>query len=379
MRNQLEITGLSVRLGGKTVVKEIDLALQSGELACLVGPSGCGKTTLLRTIAGFEQPDSGAIRLHGAAIATTQDSTPPEKRGIGMVFQDLALFPHLTVAGNIAFGMRGQPRPAINQRIGELLELVDMSSLRRCYPHQLSGGQQQRIALIRAMAPRPALLLLDEPFSSQDMERREQLVQEVRNILNKDKITAMLVTHDQHEAFAFADNIGVMNKGRLLQWDSAFDLYHRPQSRFVADFIGQGVLVDARVVNEQTLQTELGEISGELSRRLPPGSEVELLIRPDDIIHDDQSPVRARVVNRLFRGASHLYTLQLNNETRVLCLAPSHHNHQIGERIGIRLNLDHLVIFPQEEEELSQTTKNGQTIRVDERVNGYNRRLIGKS
>lgn len=349
MQNQLELTELSVKLGGKTIVHKVSLALQPGELTCLVGPSGCGKTTLLRTIAGFEQPSSGSVFLHGNKIADSRHATPPEKRGIGMVFQDLALFPHLTIAANIAFGMQGQARPTIDQRIDELLVLIDMRGLRDCYPHQLSGGQQQRIALTRAMAPRPALLLLDEPFSSQDMERREQLVQEVRNILNKDGITAMLVTHDQHEAFAFADNIGVMNEGRLLQWDSAFDLYHRPQNRFVADFIGQGVLINARVLDGQTLQTELGKIRGELSQQLPPESEVELLIRPDDIIHDDQSPVRARVVSKLFRGASHLYTLKLESGSLVLCLAPSHHNHRIGEQIGIRLNLDHLVVFSRQE------------------------------
>ena len=346
MQNRLELNNLSVRLGDKTVVHEINLELHPGELCCLVGPSGCGKTTLLRTIAGFEHPSAGSITLHGKQIADARHSTPPEQRGIGMVFQDLALFPHLTVAGNIAFGMQGESRPTIERRINELLELVKMPTLRNCYPHQLSGGQQQRIALIRAMAPRPALLLLDEPFSSQDMERREQLVQEVRDILNRDGITAMLVTHDQHEAFAFADTIGVINEGSLLQWDSAFNLYHRPLNRFVADFIGQGVLIEARIVDGETLDTQLGRIRGELSRQLPPGSEAELLVRPDDIVHDDQSPVRARVVSRLFRGASHLYTLELDSGTRLLCLAPSHHNHQIDEQIGIRLNLDHLVVFP---------------------------------
>ncbi|HHS83869.1 MAG TPA: ABC transporter ATP-binding protein, partial [Gammaproteobacteria bacterium] len=253
MQNRLELNDLSVRLGDKTIVHGINLVLRPGELCCLVGPSGCGKTTLLRTIAGFEHPAAGSITLHGKRIADVHHSTLPEQRGIGMVFQDLALFPHLTVAGNIAFGMQGESRPAIEQRIDELLELVKMPALRNCYPHQLSGGQQQRIALIRAMAPRPALLLLDEPFSSQDMERRERLVQEVRDILNRDGITAMLVTHDQHEAFAFADSIGVINEGRLLQWDSAFNLYHRPQNRFVADFIGQGVFIEARVVDGEML------------------------------------------------------------------------------------------------------------------------------
>ena len=348
MQGPLELRELTVELEGKPVLQQIDLTLQPGELACLVGPSGCGKTTLLRAIAGFEQPSAGSVRLNGRLLADGAGGVPPEKRGVGMVFQELALFPHLTVAENIAFGLRGVPRNTVRERVDTLLALVEMESRRDCYPHQLSGGQQQRIALVRALAPRPALLLLDEPFSSQDMERREQLVGEVRDILLEEGVTAMLVTHDQHEAFAFADIIGVMNQGRLLQWDSAFDLYHRPASRFVADFIGQGVLIDAIVRNERTLQTELGEVRGELSCRLPPGSEVELLIRPDDVIHDDRSPVRARVVARLFRGASHLYTLELESGTRLLCLAPSHHNHQAGERIGIRLSPDHLVIFPRE-------------------------------
>ncbi len=349
MSTLLELVELSVVLDGESILQRVSLELHEGQLACLVGPSGCGKTTLLRTVAGFEHPSAGSVRLCGRLVADGRCAIPPEKRGVGMVFQDLALFPHLTVAENVAFGMRGDSRIAVERRVGELLELVGMDALRDCYPHQLSGGQQQRVALIRAMAPRPALLLLDEPFSSQDMERREQLVREVREILRKEGITAMLVTHDQHEAFAFGDIIGVMNEGRLLQWDSAFDLYHRPANRFVADFIGQGVLVDAVVRDARTLQTEMGEIRGELTRALPPGSTVELLIRPDDVVHDDRSPVRAKVVGRLFRGATHLYTLALESGTRVLCLAPSHHDHQTGEWIGIRLNLDHLVVFPVED------------------------------
>ena len=342
MSKQLQLNNVSIRLENQTIVQEISFSLIPGEIGCLLGPSGCGKTTLLRAIAGFEQPTVGDIQLHGRQVADPKKCLSPEKRRVGMVFQDLALFPHLSVADNIAFGMRKATKAEINKRIDELLELVDLPHLRNSHPHQLSGGQQQRIALARAMAPRPSLLLLDEPFSSQDSERREQLAREVRNILRKDGITAMLVTHDQHEAFAMADHIGVMTDGRLLQWDTPYNLYHRPRDRTVADFIGQGVFISGTVLGDQQLQTPFGTLSGHFSQALPTDTQVELLVRPDDIIHDDKSSHLATVEEKSFRGADHLYTLRLPGDTRVLCLAPSHHNHQIGEEIGIRLELDHL-------------------------------------
>lgn len=346
MSKQLQLNNVSIQLEHQTIVEEISFSLVPGEIGCLLGPSGCGKTTLLRAIAGFEQPAVGDIQLHGQRVADPKKSLSPEKRRVGMVFQDLALFPHLSVADNIAFGMRNTTKAEASERINELLELVGLPHLRNSHPHQLSGGQQQRIALARAMAPRPSLLLLDEPFSSQDSERREQLAREVRNILRQDDITAMLVTHDQHEAFAMADHIGVMTDGRLLQWDTPYNLYHRPQDRTVADFIGQGVFILGTVLGNQQLQTPFGILSGHYSQTLPAGTQVELLVRPDDIIHDDKSNHLVMVEEKAFRGAEHLYTLRLSDGTQVLCLAPSHHNHQIGEQIGIRLELDHLVVFP---------------------------------
>ncbi|VAX10870.1 Ferric iron ABC transporter, ATP-binding protein [hydrothermal vent metagenome] len=345
MTPQLQLHHISIQIDAQTIIHDISLQLSTGEIGCLLGPSGCGKTTLLRAIAGFEQPAAGEIYLGGKLVASTQIMLPTEQRKVGMVFQDLALFPHLTVAENIAFGMRGASKQAINRRIDELLELIELPSQRNKYPHQLSGGQQQRIALVRAMAPRPDLLLLDEPFSSQDTERREQLAREVRHILQQDNITAMLVTHDQHEAFAMADHIGVMGNGRLLQWDTPYNLYHCPISHEVAGFIGQGVLVHGTVLDERTLQTELGVVSGEFSQPMPAGTKVELLVRPDDIIHDDNSTSVGTVAEKTFRGAEYLYTINLQRNTHVLCLAPSHHDHQIGEKIGVRLELDHLVIF----------------------------------
>ena len=348
MQDHLKLSGVSVDLDGHRIVDDISFSLATGQIGSLLGPSGCGKTTLLRTIAGFEQPAAGSIHLRNKPIADNGHSLAPEHRNIGMVFQDLALFPHLTVAGNVGFGIRHYSSKQRAERIDELLQLVGLSAYHGSYPHQLSGGQQQRIALIRAMAPRPDVLLLDEPFSGQDIELREQLAREVGAILRHDGITALLVTHDQLESFAFADVIGVINKGSLYQWDSAYDLYHQPGNRFVADFIGQGVFVCGSVLDRTQLQTELGIITGDVSKEFPPGTEVDLLVRPDDVLHDDLSPQMATVEKKSFRGADHLYTLLLPGATRVMCLAPSHHNHAIGERIGIRLEIDHLVVFPRE-------------------------------
>jgi len=350
---QLELDDISVDLGGKRVVDHVSFTLAEGEIGCLLGPSGCGKTTLLRTIAGFQAPGTGCVRLAGEPVADPRHQVPPEARQVGMVFQDLALFPHMDVRANIAFGMRSARRRTTrreaDRRVDELLDLVGMRSHAGNYPHELSGGQQQRVALIRAMAPRPPVLLLDEPFSSQDTERRVQLAHEVREILKRDGVTAILVTHDQYEAFAIADRIGVVGQGRLRQWDEAYELYHRPADRFVADFIGEGVFLCGNALNGNVIQTELGVIDGELSQDLPPGTLIELLVRPDDILHDDASPNRATVIARDFRGADHLYTLRMPGNTRLLCLAPSHHNHAVGESFGVRLKLDHLVIFDRDD------------------------------
>jgi len=348
MDHQLEIDQINVHLGNQHIIRNMSFSLAEGEIACLLGPSGCGKTTMLRTIAGFQAPSSGRVLIAGKEICSNHGEARPEERHIGMVFQDLALFPHMTVRKNIAFGMSNTRKKLVNERVDELLELVAMTEYGNSYPHELSGGQQQRIALIRAMAPRPPVLLLDEPFSSQDTERRVQLAHEVREILKRDGVTAILVTHDQYEAFAIADHIGVINEGSLRQWDNAFDLYHTPADRFVADFIGEGVFVCGNTLENSQIQTELGIIQGQLSEQFTAGTQIELLVRPDDIIHDDKSQTKATVIAKDFRGAGHLYTLRMPGSTRLLCLAPSHHNHNIGEQFGVRLNLDHLVIFSRE-------------------------------
>lgn len=350
--NQLELANIDLAYGSALIVRKLSLSLAQGRIGCLLGPSGCGKTTVLRCIAGFERVAAGEIRLAGTLVSSHEHHLAPEKRRIGMVFQDYALFPHLTVGDNIGFGLRALAAGERQARVTELLRVVGLSEQGHKYPHELSGGQQQRVALARALAPRPSLLLLDEPFSNLDVELRERLSYEVRDIIKATGTTAVLVTHDQHEAFAVADEIGIMNEGRIQQWDSPYNLYHRPANRFVADFIGQGVLLPARVINDHQVNLELGTLNsviplecqvgcGNCSRHCP----VEVLLRPDDIIHDDASPMKARVAKKAFRGADILYTLELASGTRVLSLVPSHHNHAIGELIGIRLDVDHVVTF----------------------------------
>jgi iron(III) transport system ATP-binding protein len=334
----LEVHHLRHAYGDYQVVDDLSFSLAYGAICCLLGPSGCGKTTVLRCIAGFENVRGGEIRLAGRTVSGPGVMVAPEKRRVGMVFQDYALFPHLTVGANIAFGLRSDTGRA--ERVRELAELVGLSAALEKYPHEISGGQQQRVALARALAPRPELLLLDEPFSNLDVDLRERLSLEVRDIIKASGATAVLVTHDQQEAFAMADEIGVLHEGHIQQWDTPYNLYHRPGNRFVADFVGQGVFLPARKVNGH-LEIELGTLRADAAG----GEELEVLLRPDDVVHDDAAPTQAEVVHKAFRGAEILYTLRLASGRKVLALVPSHHNHAIGEKIGIRLDVDHVVAF----------------------------------
>ena len=342
----LELRDVSHAYDSRQVLTNLSFSVAKGAIGCLLGASGCGKTTVLRCIAGFEPVTAGEILLSGAVMSRAGRTTPPEKRRIGMVFQDYALFPHLTVARNIAFGLHHMTEVERAARVAELLATVGLDQVKNRYPHELSGGQQQRVALARALAPRPDLMLLDEPFSNLDVEMRERLSLEVRDILKQQNTTAVLVTHDQHEAFNIADEIGIMAGGSIEQWDTPYKLYHEPGSRFVADFIGQGVFLPGTVLNGNRIRVEPGILQGHAAHEWPQGSVVDVLLRPDDILHDDASPLQAQVLHKAFRGAEFLYTLQLPGGGRVLSLVPSHHNHAIGEKIGIRIEIDHLVAFP---------------------------------
>jgi iron(III) transport system ATP-binding protein len=268
-----------------------------------------------------------------------------------MVFQDYALFPHLDVGRNVAFGLNHLPKAARAQRVDEVLALVGLQGTQTRYPHELSGGQQQRVALARALAPQPRLLLLDEPFSNLDVDLRERLAHEVRAILKAAGATALLVTHDQLEAFAMGDVIGVMHQGRLHQWDDAYALYHRPATRFVAEFIGHGVFAPAQIRlmgNEVCVQTPLGALQDVAECPLPSAYEAglcDVLLRADDIVHADDAPVKAQIIRKAFRGSEFLYTLRLSSGEVVMTHVPSHHNHAVGEWIGIRAQVDHVVTF----------------------------------
>ncbi|TQV84764.1 ABC transporter ATP-binding protein [Exilibacterium tricleocarpae] len=345
MPSLLEVDAITCRYDLQPVVENLSFDLDTGAIACLLGQSGCGKTTVLRAIAGFQPVATGRIALQGKNLSAPGFTLAPEKRRIGMVFQDYALFPHLSVSDNITFGLNGLDPRARQSACAELLELVQLTGFARRYPHELSGGQQQRVALARALAPQPTLLLLDEPFSSLDVDLRRALALEVRDILKARQISAVMVTHDQEEAFAFADQIGVVDRGRVEQWDTPFNLYHQPVSRFVANFIGQGVLLPGRALSATAVATELGRITGKHHYEWLANTPVEVLLRPDDIIHDDGSDKRARIVSKVFAGTSTLYTLQLPTGGVIESAFPSHHDYKVGDNVGIRVEAEHLIAF----------------------------------
>lgn len=351
----LNVSQLCVHYAGRThrAVDNVSFTLAAGEIGVLIGPSGCGKTTLLRAVAGLEKATAGSIRLDSEIVSSPEVHLPAESRRIGMVFQDYALFPHLDVANNVGFGLHHLKPAERRLRVQEVLDLVGLSHAENLHPHQLSGGQQQRVALARALAPQPRLLLLDEPFSNLDVDLRERLAHEVRGILKAAGATALFVTHDQLEAFAIGDRIGVMHEGQLQQWDDAYELYHRPATRFVAEFIGHGVFAHAQI--EQTepghvvVHTALGDLNDMQECPLPnayPDGICDVLLRADDIVHDDEAPVKAQILRKAFRGSEFLYTLKLQSGESVMAHVPSHHDHALGEWIGIKAQVDHVVTFP---------------------------------
>ncbi len=345
MTTKIELKNISKFYGDTCAVSNLSLSLKNGDIGCLLGPSGCGKTSVLRIIAGFETLNKGVIKINEKLISTIDSHTPPEKRNIGMVFQDYALFPHLTVKANIEFGLKKKKHAQNQEWVKQLTELVGLESEINKYPHELSGGQQQRVALARALAPKPDLLLMDEPFSNLDVSLREKLSMEVRDILKISGTTALMVTHNQIEAFSMADVIGVMSSGKMEQWDTAHNLYHRPLTPKVADFVGEGVLITGTVTAKDEVKTSLGTLKGSFSYPCSDGCFAEVLIRPEDIVHDDSSVFKGEVVKKQYRGATIMYTLQLPSKEKVLTLVPSHHNHHMGQKIGIKPEVKDIILF----------------------------------
>lgn len=351
----LSVDHLVMRWAGpaaRPVLDGVSLSLMPGEIGVLLGPSGCGKTTLLRVVAGLERPSAGRVAIAGQCVSdpAARLQVPAEKRRIGMVFQDFALFPHLTVAGNVAFGLRHLGRAQRHERVARMLALVGLEGLASRWPHQLSGGQQQRVALARALAPAPDLILLDEPFSSLDTSLRERLVHELRDILKATGATALFVTHDQAEAFALGDKVGVMHQGQLHQWDAPRQLYRQPASRFVAEFIGQGVLLPSRwmAAHDQPVDAAANQHAVAAVVPAPAPAETahhDLLLRASDVTLDPDSSLRAEVLRWVYRGADALGTLRLSDGQLLYAELPPEPTLQPGQEVGIRLVPQEVVTF----------------------------------
>jgi iron(III) transport system ATP-binding protein len=328
-------------------VDGLTLAVERGQILALLGPSGCGKTTTLRLIAGFETPDAGRVLIGGRVMADAEGgvAVAPEERGVGVVFQDYALFPHLTVEDNVAFGLHALPRDQRRQRVRAVLDLVGMLELAGRYPHELSGGQQQRVAVARALAPAPALILLDEPFSNLDADLRAQMRDEVENVLRGTGTTAVFVTHDQEEAFTIADVVGVLNGGRLEQLAPPETIYHHPATPFVAEFVGAADFLPGLVTSEGVV-TEIG-VFGNVEGR-EPGEKVKVMIRPDDITFVPAADGEAVILRRYFRGSETLYCLGLASGHRVHSSQPSAAAFPTGMRVRPEAHVLHVVTFPAE-------------------------------
>ncbi len=347
MDKKLIISNLSLTFEEKNkVLTNINFHIDDSEIGCILGPSGCGKTSLLRAIAGFESISSGSILKDGVCITNSVENTPVANRNMGMVFQDYALFPNMDVKSNIAFGLKNSTELEKDNRVNYLLDLVNLVDCKNKYPHELSGGEQQRIALVRALAPSPDIILMDEPFSNIDQDIKEELVSDVRLLLKELAITSIIVTHDQNEAFNLADKVAIMNNGTIQQVGIPYDIYHKPVNKFVANFIGLGTFLPLKKNNKGDFEIPLGPLdNNRIKNELTKFDNLEMLIRPDDIIHNDLSIKKAKILEKQFRGAEFLYKLLYNNEHQILCYAPSHHNHEIGELIGIELDIQHYVIF----------------------------------
>lgn len=351
----LSCTGVVKRFGEVVALSGLDLAVESGQILALLGPSGCGKTTALRLIAGFDRPDEGEISVAGRVVSSEGMVVPPEKRRIGMVFQEGALFPHLTVEQNVGYGLRKDLDRS--QRIDQVLELIGLTQMRRRLPHEMSGGQQQRVALGRALAPSPDILLLDEPFSNLDAKLREQLQQDVVSILHASNVTAVFVTHDQQAALTVGDRVAVMNEGRLEQSGSPSVVFHSPRTRFVANFVGAVDFLPVEM-RDGHLTSELGDLEefneADQPHERPSGAvplgecsisgcDMELMVRPDcvECVFDEEG--KGIVVSREFQGPFYMYHVRMPSGREVRSLMSHIAEFPVGTRVTPRLRQGHRI------------------------------------
>ncbi|CAH0526901.1 ABC transporter ATP-binding protein [Vibrio hippocampi] len=342
MTRALTIENLSCQYDSQTILEALSLQVNQGEIVCLLGASGCGKTTLLKAIAGLLPLSEGTLKLGDRVIDNGDVWTPPEQRNIGMIFQDYALFPHLTVAKNVAFGLKQYSAHEVEAIVKEMLALVHLSDFADRYPHQLSGGQQQRVAIARSLAYKPDLLLLDEPFSNIDTQVRHELIQEIRKIFKAQGVTAIFVTHSREEAFAFADKMAVMNKGVIEQYGTASELYFSPSSQFVADFLGGGSYLEATHKSSGTFETKIGDITLSDAMKLESNIACQLLLRPQHIKLYQAEESDYQVVEQQFMGDHCRY---LVDAAGMRLLATSNQALAVGDNVNLDIDSQHLVVF----------------------------------
>jgi iron(III) transport system ATP-binding protein len=351
-KNFFEVKNVDFSVGGKTKVKNVSFSVENeGDVICLLGPSGIGKTTILRTIAGLENITEGSITLKDKLLSSKKINIQPEDRNISLAFQDNSLFPHYTVEKNILLGAeRNRGKNEKNLTLKEIVDLLDIFHILNKYPHQISAGEAQRASLARSLITQPDLLLLDEPLSNVDQSFKEEIQVRLKKILNRLKITTIIVTHDSYEAFYLGSKCGIILNQELKQFDDPYKVYHFPNSIEVVNFLNRGILIPAKVTGKNTLENwDLGTIEGNFIKEYPKGSNVQLLLQPEDLEHDDKSNLKLEVVDRKFRGTNFIYTLKTPSNTLIPVFVHSHHIHQheVDEKFGIKrpIHIDHIVCF----------------------------------
>lgn len=330
---QLEVINISKSFNRNVVLKKVSFNLQNGEIGCLIGASGSGKTTILRSIAGLESIDSGEIKINNRVVSSKNLYMEPSNRNIGFVFQDYGIIPHMTVKENILFTRKE------TEKLSEILRILEIEDIKDRYPHEISGGQQQRVAVARALYGEPELLLMDEPFSNLDVNLRGKVATEIRNIIKRLGLTALIVTHNIEEAFLLGDKVGVINNGHIEQWASPYSIYHRPATPYVANFAGEATFIEIAKLE--------GIIDNELLSSIKEGnfSSKTLMIRPEDIILDENSHLVGETVSKEFKGPIINYMIKIQNNILLKASLPSNYNFYIGEKLKISIKLKHIVVF----------------------------------
>ena len=351
-KNFFEVKNVDFKVGCKTKVANVSFAIENeGDIICLLGPSGIGKTTILRTIAGLEKIERGAIELKGNVLSSNQINVEPENRNISLAFQENSLFPHYTVEKNILLGAdRNKDKKDKNVNFQEIIDLLDISLILNKFPHEISAGEAQRASLARSLITNPDLLLLDEPLSNVDQSFKEEIQEKLKKILKSSKITTIIVTHDSYEAFYLGSKCGIILNQELKQFDDPYNVYHLPNSIEVVNFLNRGILIPAEVTSPKSLENkDLGTITGNFNKPFPIGSKVKLLVQPEDLHHDDQSNLKFEVIDRKFRGTNFIYTLKTPSNLLIPVFVHSHHIHQHeeNEKFGIKrpIHIDHIVCF----------------------------------